>query len=73
MERALGMHEFSLRVSHEVLVFRNPGSWWMHRVDAAGRTVDRYALLSFRDVEDRLSGQSNALGVARQLEQGESV
>jgi len=71
---AKAQHEtrFQARAVRGVLVFRRPGSWSMHHVDAAGRTVDQYALLSFRDVEDRLSGQPNVLDLARQLEQGKS-
>ena len=67
-ERAAGMREFQLRERYRVLVF-GPEGWVIHNTDAKGHSVDSYPLLSFSDVEDRLSDLPNALDEARQLEE----
>jgi hypothetical protein len=67
MEHAAGMREFPLRIRHRVIVFDPSKRWWMHCVDAQGRTFERY-WLSFSDVESQLKDQPNALDEARKLE-----
>ena len=68
-ERAAGMREFPLRERYRVVVFTGPKGWEIHNTDAKGRSIDSYPLLSFSDVEDRLSDRPNALAEARLLEE----
>jgi hypothetical protein len=68
-EREAGMREFPLRERYRVVVFKGPTGWEIHNTDAKGRSVDSYPLLSFSDVEDRLSDLPNALAEARLLEE----
>jgi hypothetical protein len=68
-ERAAGMREFSLGERYRVVVFAGPEGWEIHNTDARGRSIDSYPLLSFSDVEDRLSDRPNALAEARLLEE----
>jgi len=67
-ERAAGGHEFPLRERFQVVVFTEPKGWEIHSADAEGRSTG-YPLLSFSDVEDRLSNLPNALAEAKLLEE----
>lgn len=69
-EREAGMRELPLSERFCVLVFTEPGNWAIHKTDARGRSIDSDRLLSFSDVEDRLSDRPNALAEARLLEEG---
>lgn len=68
-EREAGMREFTLSERYRVLVFTGRDGWEIHTTDADGQSIDSYRLLSFSDVEDRLSDQPNALAEARLLEE----
>jgi len=68
-EREAGMREFRLRERYRVLVFTGCDGWEIHKTDVKGQSIDSYRLLSFLDVEDRLSDQPNALAEASLLEE----
>jgi hypothetical protein len=68
-ERETGMREFRLRERYRILVFTGPTGWVIHNTDPKGRSIDSYPLLSFSDIEDRLSDLPNALAEARLLEE----
>jgi hypothetical protein len=68
-EREAGMREFPLSERYRVVVFTGPKGWEIHNTDAKGRSIDSYPLLSFSDVENRLSDRPNALAEARLLEE----
>jgi hypothetical protein len=68
-EREAGMREFQLSERYRVVVFTGLQGWEIHNTDAKGRSLDSYPLLSFSDVEDRLSDRPNALAEARLLEE----
>lgn len=68
-EQAAGMREFPLRERFRVVVFTGPKGWEIHNTDVKGRSTGSYTVLSFSDVEDRLSDQPSALAEARHLEE----
>ncbi len=67
---AAGLHEFRLRgYTNKVIIFEAADKWWMHVVDAKGRSAEKY-WLPFDTVRSYLADQPNALSEAEALQAG---